>query len=389
MTTTNSHVLVPFFQDFGDTTDDVVQPTLEEHPFLQYMKGTLSTLDRKVPVGWHVRVGVNPELDRHLAQRGAEQYTVQHKSGEVRQVPYWNLHMNGQPCSLIIVAHGVKSPWQMKKDVQDRFGVAYGVGVARDEEGNILYRENSDQPRQRPQVQFRAFVHELLGTNEHPEDGFNEWFQVHLSNYIIDDLFKVFNAQYPVIEAYNASIDAENAKRQQRGEQEIKSRAKFWSFSIPTIPSSEGRDVGGEKQSTIYPMVHQVPFLRPGTPETMAYLDSHRIPRHIQQRLLAGLLDETLTWSIQRSIEIVNGKQEPLALGTTVTEVSDAPARELPQLPAALDPPIDADQMHWIRTTYCGNNPSTMNAVCQHFNVTDLAQLRLSQYTLLSNQLQK
>jgi len=378
---TNTPAFAPLDVDFGDTLDDVVQPTLEEHPYLQYLKGNLSTLDRKVPVGWHVRVGVNPELDKLLTRRGTEQYVVQHKTGDVRQVPYWNLNGNGLPCSLIIVGYGVKSPWQMKRNLDDRAGVAYGVGLAKDDEGNILYKENSDKPKQRPQLQFRAFVHELVGTNEQPDDGFNDWFQVSLSNYIVDDMFAVLNAQYPVVDAYNASMLAQGKPN----------RAKYWGFSIPTVPSVHGKDVGPDEnhQSTIYPMVHAVPQLRPGTAETTAYLNAHRIPLHIQQQLLQGLLDETLIWSIQRSQEIVYGKQDQGLLTTVTEDPIDVVPVELPPFPSGADPLVNEDQVTWIRDTYCGQNQGTVTAICQHFQVSDLAQVRVSQYTLLYDQVNK
>ena len=56
-------------------------------------------------------------------------------------------------------------------------------------------------------------------------------------------------------------------------------------------------------------------------------------------------------------------------------------------LPEVNDPLVDETQIAWIRNTYCGNVENTVIAICQHFQVSDLAQLRVSQYTLLFNQL--
>ncbi|GHP00685.1 hypothetical protein KSF_107320 [Reticulibacter mediterranei] len=377
MTTHNSNALTTLDESFGDSIDDVVQPTLEENPWLKWMTGNLSTTDRKVAVGWHVRSGVNPVLDRLLTAMGVEHYVVQHKTGNERLVPYWNLSWDGHPCSLIVVAYGVKSPWQMKRDLGDRAGIAYGVGTARDDEGNIQYKDGSDQPKQRPQMQLRAFVHELVGTNERPEEGFNEWFKVSVSNYMVDHLYRVLNAQYPVIDAYNAIMMAKQNPN----------RAKYWGFSIPTGIGEEGQDVGPDKdhQSTIIPMVPQIPPLRVGTPETIAYLNTRRIPLHIQRRLLDSLLEETVVWSMQRSVEIVEGKQDQAMTVITEEPITVTPV-QLPQLPAASDPLITAEQVDWIRKTYCGENANTIKQICQHFGVTDLTQLHVSHYTLLFNQ---
>lgn len=372
---------------FGDDNAEVVQPTLEENPSLRWMTGNLSTTDRKVAVGWHVRSGVNPVLDRRLTAMGVEHYVVQHETGEERLIPYWNLSWAGHTVSLIIVAYGVKSPWEMKRDLNDRAGVAYGTGTVRDREGNVVYREGTDQPKLRPQLQLRAFVHEVLGTNEHPDEGFNNWFKVSVSNYTVDELFRVLNAQYRVIDAFNAIMVAQGKA----------TRAAYWGFSIPTVISEEGKMVGRDKdhQSMIYPMVPLVPSLSVDAGHignTVAYLNTHRIPQHIQECLLAGgLLDETVVWSIEHSHEIVNGKQEEGVI-TTVTEVGEEEplhphptAVALPQLPSG-DPLVTAEQAAWVRDTYCGNQQQTITAVCKHFHIEALTQLRVGQYNALYQQ---
>src|SRR5579859_7497139 len=176
--------LAPLDMDFGDTSDEVVKPTLQANPTLKYMSGNLNTVTFETAVGWHVQADVNPALDELLAARGTKRYIVQHKSGDVRQKPYWNLNWDGQTCSLIVIAYGVKSSWEMGHRMDDRGGIGYGVGTALDRDGKVQISPKTGHPKKKPQLQLRAFIHELVGTTS--EDGFNEWFQVSLSNYLVD-----------------------------------------------------------------------------------------------------------------------------------------------------------------------------------------------------------
>jgi hypothetical protein len=367
----NDTSLAPLDLGFDDPAQ-VVKPTLQPNPQLMYMTGNLSTTTRETAIGWHVPAEVNPALDELLAERGTKRYIVQHKTGDVRQKPYWNLNWDGQSCSLIVIAYGIKSSWEMGRHLDDRAGVAYGVGIATDRDGKVQIHPKTGQPKKRPQLQLRAFIHELIGKTA--EEGFNEWFQVGLSNYLIDFMLTALSEQFRVLNAYNGIMKAKGSTN----------RAQYWGFSIPTVPG-ESKDVGPKDgdQTTIFPMVATIPDLPLNAPSTIPYLNSHRIPLHIQQRLRGGLLDETVVWSIQRSQEIVEGKQT-----TTVTEEPiEAQPVELPQLPSVVDPLIDETQVAWIRESYCGKNQNTINAICQHFQVSDLTQLRVSQYTLLFNQL--
>lgn len=355
-------------QGFGDDNTEVVKPTLQVNPRLVWFTGNLSTTNFKTPVGWHVPAEVNPRLDKILTAMGIERYTVQHKSGEVRQVPWWNLSAEGRPISLIIVAHGVLSTFEMKDHPEERTGIAYGVGIAKDRDGNVEISEKTHEPKQKPQLQLRAFIHELLA------QGFTEWFQVSLTNYIVDDMLKALNVQFRVIDVYDSSMQAKGSP----------SRGKFWGFSLPMVPAAEPREVGkGPLTSTIFPMVAQVPQLRVGDPGTLDYLRNHRIPMDLQQRLCDGLLDETAVWSIDRSIEIIEGKeQDQLPAAVTVSEESvDATAVVVPE--PSEDRPVNTEELNWITKVYCMNNKSIVQQLCGRFGVGDAAQLRKVHYDTL------
>jgi hypothetical protein len=372
MTDENRTTLTILDDGFGDEAE-VVKPTLQPNPQLVYMTGNLTTTSLEVAVGWHVPADVNPALDELLSARGVKRYIVQHKTGDVREKPYWNLNANEQTCSLIIVAYGIKSSWEMGRHLDDRAGVAYGVGVATDRDGKVKLSEKTGQPKKKPQVQLRAFIHELVGTTS--EDGFNEWFQVSLSNYVVDDMLIALGEQFRVIDAYNALMKAKGSQN----------RAQYWGFSIP-MAIGKKKDVGPKDgpKTPIFPMVATIPDLPINERATIGYLNAHRIPLHIQQRLRDSLLDETVVWSIQRSQEIVT-EHKP---GTTVTEEPvNATAVALPPLPEVSDPLVDEAQVAWIRDTYCGKSENTLTAICNHFQVDSLTQLRVSQYTLLFDQL--
>ena len=321
-------------------------------------------------------------LDELLAARGTKRYIVQHKTGEVRQKPYWNLNWNGAVCSLIPIAYGIKSTWEMGRNLEDRAGIAYGVGIATERDGTVQISQKTGKPKKKPQLQIRVFIHELLDQ----ENGFNEWFQVSLSNYLVDDMLVALGEQFRVIDAYNAAIKADVAANPAKWEGKKPPRAQYWGFSIPMVPGTP-KPVGpkGGDQSTIFPMIAKIPDLPLNVPATIQYLNARRTPEHIREVLRGGLLDETLVWSIQRSLEIAEEHQE-----VTVTEEPvDGSAVELPQLPSGTDPLVNEDQVNWIRDTYCGNEANTIKQICQHFRVADLAQLRVSQYTLLYDQLKK
>lgn len=361
-----SHDLASLDMGFGEEAD-VVKPTLQPNPQLIYMTGNLSTTTFETAVGWHILADVNPTLDELLASRGTKRYIVQHKTGEEREKPYWNLNWDGQVCSLIVVAYGVKSSWEMNRHIDDRAGIAYGLGTAMARDGKAQISTKTGQPKKKPQLQLRAFIHELLGNT--PEEGFNEWFHVSLSNYIVDEMLIALNEQFRVIDVYNSIMKAKHNPN----------RGPFWGFSIPMVIGKK-KDVGPKNgpKSPIIPMVASIPGLSVNDPSTIQYLNVHRIPLHIQQLLRDGLLDETVAWSIERSAEIVSGKGEALQTfdqHADTIHIETAPERE--------DRPVNEEELAWIKSGYCVGNAHFLKQVCDRFSVSDASQLQLSHYKTL------
>lgn len=382
MTTYNtSNAALPEQDDwsFGEAESEVIKPTLQKNPQAIWMTGILSTTTRETAVGLHVPADVNPRLDKRCADLGYRRYVVIHKTGKERQKPYWNLNWSDQVCSIYPISYGLKSTWEMGVNMEDRTGIAYAVGVARTEEGEVIYTDKGE-PKQKPQMELRFFVQELLDP-EHPEQGFDEWFHLSVTNYMVDHLYRALNAQFPVINAYNALMKAKG----------IKDAGQFWGFSIPVVPG-DPVDAGKKQTTSIIPMVARIPELPVNAPETEQYLRAHRIPRYLQQRLKGdgknGLLDETLLWSYERSVEVKEGKQDQLS--TVVTEEAiEGASVTLPQLPPAPDPLVDETQLAWIRDTYCAKNQASIAKVCKHYSVQNLSELHMSQYQAMYDQLNK
>lgn len=174
---TPSTELATLDMDFG-TNDEVVKPTKQLHPQLRYMTGNLQTTAFETAVGWYVPAGVNPALDEFLAARGTKRCIVEHKTGDEKEKPYWNLSASGEPISLIFIATGLKSKYQMSKDPEDRNGIAYGLGYVFESDGKTLVLDpDTDAPKKRVYMQARVYIHNLLNP-DHPEEGFNDWFEL-------------------------------------------------------------------------------------------------------------------------------------------------------------------------------------------------------------------
>lgn len=388
----------------GESEDIVIKPTL--NPLrLQWMTGRLSTTTLEIPVGWHIEAEVNPHLDEILASLGTKRYVVQHiapgPNGETRQVPYWALNAGGRSCSLIVIAYGIKSAYEMTYNIQERYGIAYGWEVVRDRQGNAIMKKDSAVPKRRCRLQFRTFLHELAA------HGFEEWLPVSLSGYIIDDMLTAFYDQFRVLAAYR------KLRRQE---------APYWGFAIPMVPGP-ARLVGTEpgEQTTIIPMVTTIPKRVEEIDEN--YLRHYRIARSLQERIRDGLLDRTWEWSIRRSREIegldtddehhsdtFSGSEtatttiDPSFAETPVHVVEAEPSIQpaLPHVPVssashpgsgstslpqdANDPPITAVHVNWIKRA-CHEDAQTIAAWCRIFNVSDLSHLRASQFTELLNRM--
>jgi len=384
---TTSTELTTFDMDFG-VNDEVVKPTKQLHPQLRYMTGNLSTTTMETAVGWYVAAGVNPALDEFLAARGTKRCIVNHVNGDEKEKPYWNLSASGEPLSLFIIATGVKSTYEMNKTPEDRNGIAYGLGHSYEEDGTPTLDPMTGEPKRKVYMQLRVFIDNFL-EREHPEQGFNDFFELTLTNYMVDALYAVLNAQFSVIDTFNGLAKAKGSAN----------RAQFWSFSIPTLigqrtevkKSQKKKDAGNgtkkeddkkQQSSFIYPMVPVIPQFS-DTNEAVAYLNVHRIPQNLQEVIRDGLLEETIAWSVKRSLEIIEGKRDQAPTTTIMEEPMDAAAVELPQLPAGNDPRVTKEEADWIRDTYCAGDQEGVKGICVFYGVSVLAQLKKSQYDAL------
>src|SRR5579885_2658751 len=274
--------------------EEAVKPVLHDHPRLQWFNG-LSTTTMEMAVGWHIEADVNPQLDEVAASLGLKHYVVQHKTtaqnGEAKQLPYWALNFGQRPVSLIVISLGLQSKRQMNK-TEDRVGIAYGWETVRDSQGAIVYKPGTAEPKKQCKLQFRAFVHELV------EAGFDEWLQVGITGYLTDCMLEALNDHFRTLEAYSALTEQEAGERR---------RAPFFGFSLPLVPGPV-KMVGpqnGEK-SPIYPMVARIP-----QQIERSFVAEHLVPSALIARIRDGLLDEALLWSMERSIEMNQGKAQP------------------------------------------------------------------------------
>jgi len=134
-------------------------------------------------------------------------------------------------------------------------------------------------------------------------------------------------------------------------------------------------------QSPIYPMVADVPEV-----VDVNYLVEHLVPAVLFKEIRDNLLTEAMVWSTEETARIVNGTSGTLALAGT---------DEAPQLPARTtgagdqdDPLVLPAHVNWMVQHYCQNNHGVVQAVCEKFGVTELSQLRRSQYQQLVTQRQ-
>ncbi len=374
-TATDLVALDMHFNDYDG--DQVIKPTLQNNPRLQWFNG-LTTTTFETAIGFHIEADVNPLLDETLSAMSAKRYIVQHKSsnqnGEAKQLPYWAMNWGAQPCSLFVLSYGLKSKYEMNKDVTDRCGIAYGWETVRDREGKIVKKKGSDEPKRQCRLQFRAFIHELV------RNGISSWFQVSFSGIITEDVFATLNEQFRVIEVYNSYARAKGFNN-----------APFYGFSLPFLPGAV-KMVGpkdGDK-SPIYPPVAQVPQHITGP-----YLVEHRIPEDLIKRIGDDkVLEDALVWSIQRSQEIVSGTNDQnaessTAVTVTVEENSSSVPQAVPVVhaaPAVLeqeDRPVNGKELAWIKSGYCIGNSHFLKQVCDRFEVDSPSQLHLSHYTIL------
>ena len=347
--------------DFSGSSG-AIKPVLEEHPQLFWFNG-LPTTTREMAVGFHLRAEVNPSLDETMEGMGAKRYIVQHqskdKNGQLAQKPYWALNWGEQPCSLFVVSYGLQTTWEMEKDPASRLGLAYARYIVKDEQGAVIYKEGTTEPKRYRTLQFRVFIHELV------RHGYQDWFLVSLKNTIITDMMKALERQFDVLAAYSAWSRSKGEER----------KPPYYGFSNPFVPGEpkpSGKDGEG---ASIYPMVSAIPAL----PISTRFLTEHLIPHSLLTRIESGLLDETVNWSALRSDEIANGKADPEA-------VQIQGAAPVPQIAEGADDPlVTEEEAAWIAAQYCGGDSATIAAVCQHYEVATLAQLHKSHYTEMAS----
>ena len=329
-----------------------VRPILEEVR-LQWYNG-LPTLSGKMAVGWHIKAGINPYLDETceaLAAQGTgvEKYLVQHKRAGKDGKNDPKLEWHFQRLSLIVIADGVLSPLQMNK-TSERIGIAWGWATERDEQGEVVLKHG--KPSRGTVLKLRAFVHELYS------NGFYDLLPLTISGYSTDDMLTALYEQYRVLDAYAAY---------RRGKGRNPS-APYYTFSLPLVASQQVRMVGTPPDtSPIYPMVAEVPEVVDAT-----YLAEHLIPEMLFKDIRDNVLTDAMVWSTEETARIIGGTSEVLQLtaGTNGAGSQD----DLLVLPA---------HVNWIVQHYCHNNAAVAQAVCEKFGVTELSQLRRSQYQRL------
>ena len=118
---------------------------------------------------------------------------------------------------------------------------------------------------------------------------------------------------------------------------------------------------------------------------------------HAQDRVASceTLLDETILWSMQESVRIAQGRED--GNGQASQELVHNGASPVLQLAAGSplatgqdqDPLVQQPQLAWIVRQYCREDRATMEAVCRHFGVQQVEQLRMSHFRELVNQKQQ
>lgn len=370
---------------------DTVEPVKEPNPFLTWMTGNLPTADRReMPFGWHVHKGVNPPLDALLTHLKYQSHLIEHlnEKGEGELVEYWALNhrWNGEqnafvlvPCSLFVLARGVKAAREMNKNPHDRDGVAYGWEVVRDKDKHVVTKPDGS-PKKACKVKFRCYIQELLPAPDEEwksANGFLDWFQVSATGYLCDDLLEVLDSLYRARRAYH----------QLTGE-----KAPYWGLSNPTQPSQKPRIVKskeGQPKSII-----TIQSLIPSREKDIAldFLSQHRISPALQREIIEGdVLMVAWDWSIQESGYLEGIKPRPTGNqasgedavsvpGTVVREESQAaPAQATLPAIADTDPSLDASQV-MVLTMLCGNDAGRIQGICQEYSVRELTQLRQSQF---------
>lgn len=315
-------------------------------------------------IGWHIKAGINPSLDETMEGMGVHQYLVQHKrpdkDGKTEPKPYWRL----REASLIVIAGRLQSPLEMKRNLQDRIGLAYAWEPLYNEQGQPILNKRGKQKRQTV-LKMRVFVHELV------QHGYSEWFPVTLSGYSTDAVFEALAEQYRVLECYSTY-------RRAQGKNAI---APFYLFSLPTAPGALKMVGEPPDQGSISPITARVPEAIDKN-----YLKSHLIPTYLIERIREHALEEAIVWSIEESIRIDQGRageKERLALNGPSNQPPSHGTRA-----QEADPLVQQPQVTWIVRQYCKEDQQAIGKVCEYFGVSQPEDLRMSHFRALVGQLQ-
>lgn len=236
-------------------------------PLLQWATG-LQTKQRSIYAGWLSEQGKNPDFDEAMEKAGFQTVQIKHGTGSV--VTHFAIPI----ANLIVIAEGVMSIGQMKT-TEDRWGIAFGWRTL---EGG----------RQQSQLRGRAFLRELL------EIGYNEPVLFSMRGTITGDMIDALCRQYEVLDAWDAFRKTDNKPPHP---------APFYAFSIPIGTGDEVMRGSGSNTKEITPPKAAIPATI-----TREYIDAALCKRE-WVKLVEGLLDNTLRWSVETSKLIASGDE--------------------------------------------------------------------------------
>jgi hypothetical protein len=337
--------------DFGWNEDDRVVVPITKMARLRWLNGA-ATDEQTMAIGWHIECEINPLIDETLEGMGMQRYVVQHRTADKdgnTQKAYWHV----QPCSLIVIAEGVLSSFQMR-DTDERTGIAYAREIERDDSGAAKrYDDGRGNIKMHKVLKLRAFVHEMA------LHGYSEWLPLTLAGNIVECMLEALGKQIEVLKAFNGYTGR---------------RAPFYGFSIPLVPAATRKMVGPRdgQQSPIYPMLAQVP-----ASIGKEYLLQHATPKDLVARIREDLLADTLIWSIEESAKIAQGSDSE---GNGDGLNGSSPSLQLSTSARGEDPLVKQAHIDWIVNQYCKGNTSVLQAICEHFGVEKVEQLRVSHF---------
>jgi hypothetical protein len=357
--------------EFGEG-EQAEKPILEI-PRLWWFNGLPTDADDTSAVGWHLKAGIDPILDKTMKNMGIQRYLVQHKrpdkDGSTAPKPYWRL----RTCNLVIVAQRLQSALEMKR-TDERQGIAYAWGTVYDDHGKPEVHKsgkNMGKEKRGTVLHLRAFVHEMY------EHGYYNWLPFTMFGFGTDEVLKALAEQYRFLEYYSEL-------RRARGKNPV---APFYLFSLRLGPGKPKLVGEPPDQGTIYPIVAEVPER-----VDRAYLEQHLIPKPLIEQIRDGLLTETVLWSIDESMKIKNGRGEQqlaIAGGTSQSRDDQTSSPATSNVPQNGDDPfVQQPQLTWILGVYCGNDEGKARDICGYFGVPSTDQLRMSHFRYLVAQVQ-